>query len=244
MSILTTEPVRPVLDRLFAAEKSDYEIIQKIAEKRSNLGSGGTRKTLHDLPPQELSDLLSGVSIPVSRETGELLYILARGRDTRRIVEFGTSHGVSTIYLAAAVRDNGGGQVIGTELQENKVRTASANLAEVGLDDLVEIRHGDARDTLRELPGPVDLLLVDGFASLYLDVLRLVEPYLRPGALVVADGMPEGPDVLGDYLEYVRDPANGYTSINLALGDGIELSLRVVGSAVTTKERWPGGNLG
>ncbi|GAA1288078.1 O-methyltransferase [Saccharothrix xinjiangensis] len=226
MTAPTIDAIRPLLDRLFEAERDDVAIIARIAADRSDVGPGAERASLHDLPAAELSDALSGVLIPVTRETGELLYVLARNRGVRRAVEYGTSHGVSTLYLAAALRDNGGGEVIGTELQAAKVLAARANLAEAGLADLVDIREGDARETLKDLPGPVDLLLIDGFASLYLDVLRLVEPHLSEGALVLADGMPEGPHVIGDYLDHVRDPANGYVSVALPVGDGIELSLR------------------
>ncbi|GGM52767.1 O-methyltransferase [Longimycelium tulufanense] len=234
---MDSELVCSVLDRIFAAGKDDAQVIRQLARERPDVGPHKERRTLHDLPAQELAEVLSGVPIPVPRAAGELLYVLARACGARRVVEYGTSHGVSTIYLAAAVRDNGGGQVIGTELQPNKVPIAEANLVEARLDDLVEIRTGDARDTLRELPGPVDLLLVDGFASLYLEVLRLVEPFLAPGALVVADGMPEGPKILREYLDHVRNPANGYLSVSLPIGDGIELSLRTRNFSCTSRDR-------
>ncbi|MGK5627219.1 O-methyltransferase [Streptomyces sp. URMC 123] len=227
MNTLTSASVRPVLDRLFEAERNDVAAIAEIGSRLPNATHGNHLDSLHALPPAELAEALSEVVIPVSRETGELLYLLARNRGARRVVEYGTSHGVSAIYLAAAVRDNGGGQVIGTELQPNKVRAARANIEAAGLAGLVEVREGDARETLRELPGPVDMVLIDGFASLYLDVLRVLEPHLAPGALVVADGMPPGPEAIADYLAYVRDPANGYLSVALPLGDGgVELSLR------------------
>ncbi|MEU8891120.1 class I SAM-dependent methyltransferase [Streptomyces sp. NPDC048442] len=227
VNTLNTDQILRTLDRIFAAELHDVAAIADIGTRLPGADGQGHLNALHSLPPEKLAEALSDVVIPVSRETGELLYVLARNRGARRIVEYGTSHGASAIYLAAAVRDNGGGQVIGTELQPNKVRSARANLAAAGLADLVEVREGDARETLRSLPGPVDMVLIDGFASLYRDVLRVIEPQLAPGALVVADGMPPGPEAIAEYLDYVRDPANGYTSVALPLGDGgVELSLR------------------
>lgn len=50
--------------------------------------------------------------LAVSRETGTLLYMMARSSRTRTIVEFGTSFGISTLHLAVALRDNGGGRLI------------------------------------------------------------------------------------------------------------------------------------
>jgi len=75
------------------------------------------------------------------------------------------------------------------------------------------------------VPGPIGLVLLDGWKQLCLPVLRLLEPRLAPGALVVADDI-DLPD-LGDYLDYVRDPANGYVSVAFPVEDGMEISCRV-----------------
>ena len=138
------------------------------------------------------------------------------------IVEFGTSFGLSTLHLAAALRDNGGGQLITSEFEPSKIARAKANLEAGGLADLVEFREGDALDTLaRGLPDVVDLLLLDGAKSLYMDVLELIQPKLRPGAVILADNADHCPD----YLDHVRRPENGYLS--MAFTDEIELTIRV-----------------
>ncbi len=124
----------------------------------------------------------------MSRETGHLLYMLVRSTRAKSILEFGTSFGVSTIYLAAALRDNGGGRVITTEFEPAKVSRACRNLKEAGLLDLVEIREGDALETLaHDLPETLDLVLLDGAKGLYADILQRVEARLRPGSLLLAD---------------------------------------------------------
>jgi predicted O-methyltransferase YrrM len=161
----------------------------------------------------------------VSADFGRFLYMCARACKARRIVEFGTSFGISTIYLASALRDNGGGRVIGTELEPTKAQRARANLEAAGLADLVDIRVGDALDTLKEgIDGEVDLVLLDGAFSLYLPVLKLLEPHLRDGAFVVGDNaLAQSPG----YLDYVRNPQNGYLSLALpfAAGRGNELTV-------------------
>jgi predicted O-methyltransferase YrrM len=165
---------------------------------------------------------LRDLPLAVSRETGVLLYMLARGCGTRTIVEFGTSFGISTLYLAAALRDNGGGHLITTEFEPSKVERARNNLSVGGLVDLVEIRVGDALQTLsRDLPETIDLLLLDGAKSLYPEILDLVESRLRPGAFVLADDADHSPE----YLARVRSPANGYLSVPFA--EDIELSIRI-----------------
>jgi predicted O-methyltransferase YrrM len=212
MTTLRSDEVRDVLARLYEAEMGDEKLLAAI----------GTRISAQ-LTAEQRAELLAEAYLPVARENGELLYLLARGRAATRVVEFGTSFGISTIFLAAAVRDNGGGEVITTEIHPDKARTASANLAEAGLADLVRIRTGDALRTLTELPGPVDLVLLDGWKDLYLPVLRILEPSLRSGALIVADDRSMLPAA---YLDYMRDPQNGYHSVEIPIDDGLEVSIR------------------
>ncbi|KAJ6788867.1 hypothetical protein PWT90_10886 [Aphanocladium album] len=161
----------------------------------------------------------------VSPKFGRHLYMLARASKAKCIVEFGTSMGVSAIYLAAALRDNGGGRLICTELEESKAERAKANIAAAGLSDLVDIRVGDARETLASgLGGKIDMVLLDGAWSLYRQVLTLLEPHLNPGTVVVADNATDTP---GGYIEYVRDPSNGYVSMPLLdKSRGNELTIR------------------
>jgi len=90
--------------------------------------------------------------LAVSPTYGRFLYAIARACKATRIVEFGTSMGISTIYLAAALRDNGGGHLISSELEPAKVARARANLDAAGLGDLVDIREDDALDTLKDVP--------------------------------------------------------------------------------------------
>jgi predicted O-methyltransferase YrrM len=153
----------------------------------------------------------------VAPEYGRFLYQCARARKATRIVEFGTSMGVSTIHLAAALRDMGGGHLIGTELEPGKAARARANLEAAGLADLVEIRVGDARDTLADVGGEVDLVLLDGAFSLYLPVLKLLEPHLKTGTPILAEN---AFDHGNEYLAYVRDPANGYLSQPIPISEG------------------------
>jgi predicted O-methyltransferase YrrM len=209
MSIsLHTPTVRATLDRLFAAATLD--------DQRPVRTTSGT--------PQELADARESLYLPISARGGELLYALVRAGRPETVVEFGTSFGISTIYLAAAVTDNGTGRVFGTEMSAVKVAAAQANLDEAGLADAVTILAGDARDSLADVPGPIGLVLLDGWKDLCLPVLRSLEPRLAPGALVVADDITMA--AMADYLDYVRDPANGYVSVAFPVEDGMEVSCR------------------
>jgi predicted O-methyltransferase YrrM len=164
------------------------------------------------------------IYLAVSRETAVLLYMLARNARAKSIVEFGTSFGISTLHLAAALKDNGGGRVIGSEFEPSKVERARANVAAAGLADFVEIREGDALETLaRDLPESIDLVLLDGAKSLYPRVLALLEPRLRAGALIVADNAEMSPE----FLSHVRAPGGSYLSVPFA--EDVELSMKLNG---------------
>jgi predicted O-methyltransferase YrrM len=217
---MTTAPLAPLLDRLF---------------EEAAAASPATSPALADLSTQERAHLmrsktdylefygrLKDLPLAISRETGALLYMLGRGGAARTIVEFGTSFGISTLHLAAALRDNGGGRLITSEFELSKVARARENLTAGGLIDLVEIREGDALQTLSvDLPETIDLLLLDGAKALYPEVLSLVEGRLRPGAFIVADNADDSPD----YLARVRSPAKGYLST--PFGEDVELSMRI-----------------
>jgi predicted O-methyltransferase YrrM len=177
---------------------------------------------------QERADAFSDFYLPITPEAGRLLYALVRAARPSTVVEFGMSLGISAIHLASAVRDNGTGRVVTTELSAAKVAKAKQTFAETGLDDLITVLEGDALSTLADLDGPVGFVLLDGWKELYLPVTKLLEPKLSAGALIVADNT--SMDDAKPYLEHVRDPGNGYVSVNFPVrdGDSMEISCRAI----------------
>ena len=170
--------------------------------------------------------------VALDPEKCDLCYMLCRSIRARRVVEFGTSFGVSTIYLAAAVRDTvreerGEGIVIGTEIEPTKARVANANLADAGLERFVDVRVGDARETLRDAGGPVDFLLLDSWIPMVRPVIDVVAPQLRRGAIVVCDNVETYEREYADYTSFVRNPANGFRSVLLSHEGGLEISVKL-----------------
>lgn len=157
--------------------------------------------------------------LSIGPRMGRFLYASARAINARNIVEFGTSFGISTLYLAAAAADTGG-HVTGSEFHENKVEKARANLADAGLAPLVEIRAGDALQTLADVQGPIDLLFLDGAKDLYIEILKMLEDRLRPGALVIADNADHLPPDEG-FLAYVGDSSPRYLTTLLGFHKGL-----------------------
>ncbi|QOZ23199.1 O-methyltransferase [Bradyrhizobium sp. CCBAU 51753] len=220
MTTLTTPKLARLLDGLFAQASAAAEETSLAVADLSDAERARMMRSKTDY--RELYGRLKHAPLAVSRETGALLYMLARGARARSIVEFGTSFGISTLHLAAALRDNGGGHLITSEFEPSKVARAKDNLTAGGLIDLVEIREGDALKTLgTDLPETIDLVLLDGAKALYPDILDLVESRLKPGAFIVADNADDSPD----YLARVRAAESGYLSV--PFGDDVELSMRL-----------------
>lgn len=174
MTTLTTAPLAPLLDRLFREAEAP--------------ASSGPTTPLARLSPEERASLdyrsfytlAKDAYLAVSRDTAQLLYMLVRSTRARSVVEFGTSFGISTLHLAAGLRDNGGGRVITSEFEPSKVARARENFVAGGLADLIELREGDALQTLaHDLPDQIDVVLLDGAKGLYPPVLKLLEGHLR-----------------------------------------------------------------
>jgi predicted O-methyltransferase YrrM len=203
------------LDRMYTESKNQ---MSKLREMQGELG--------RPMTTQERTEAMSEFYIPVTPEAGRLLYSLVRATRPTTVVEFGMSFGISAVHLAAAVRDNGNGRVVTTELSDTKIAAAKQTFAATGLDDVITILEGDALSTLTALDEPVDFVLLDGWKDLYLPVMKLLEPHLSAGVLVVADNA-SAPD-MKPYLDYVRNPDNGYVSFNFLVreADSMEVSCR------------------
>jgi predicted O-methyltransferase YrrM len=221
MNSLEDPRVANTLQDLHRRAASDWKVFARALP--GVLGGVVTGKGLMESAKPYLKDAY----IPIERAQGLTLYQMARMRRARNIVEFGASFGISTIYLAAAVRDNGGGTVITTEIEPGKAAAARANFARAGLSDEIDLREGDALETLRQIDGPVDLLFLDGWKEACLPVLQLVGPTLPPGACILCDDVKPFRKTLKPYVEYVRGNPNRYVSMELPLGDGLELSVVV-----------------
>jgi predicted O-methyltransferase YrrM len=210
---LQDQRVAAALDRMYTESR------EQMSQLRDMRGALSTARTA-----QERADAMSAFYIPVTPEAGRLLYSLVRATRPATIVEFGMSFGISALHLASAVRDNGSGRVVTTELSADKIAAAKQTFAETGLDDVITILEGDALSTLAGLDGPVGLVLLDGWKELYLPVIKLLEPQLSSGGLVVADNT-EMSDAK-PYLDYVRSVENGYVSVNFAAreSDSMEIS--------------------
>jgi predicted O-methyltransferase YrrM len=205
----------------------------KSDEQTAALKSFAARQASGESPPtdDEIKAFRRDKFVALDRDKAEFCYQLCRATDSRRVVEIGTSYGVSTLYLAAALRDNihaagGDGVVLGTEYEPEKAAAARKHFAQSGLSHFIELREGDLRQTLKRIDGPIDFVLVDIWIAMARPALELVAPSLRPGAIVVCDNTEMHRSQYADYFAFIGDPANGFRTMTLPFDGGLEFSVR------------------
>jgi predicted O-methyltransferase YrrM len=179
---------------------------------------------------RQTNQFLSDKLIALDRDKAEFCYQVCRALRATRVVEAGTSFGVSTIFLAAAVRDNlrgaRDGLVIGTEYEAEKAKAARDNFARAGLTEFIELREGDLRETLADVSGPIDFMLIDIWPPMSRPALELVAPKLREGAVVISDNTEQFRDAYRDYFDFVNNPANRLRTMTLPFEGGLEFTVR------------------
>ncbi len=223
-SLLNDPKLEALLDRLHAQSDAQVDETNAAFARREE----EVAIDHEDFYDAEMQKFLSDKMVALDRDKALFCYLLCRSLRATRVVEAGTSFGVSTLYLAAAVRDNHvkSGVVIGTEYEPRKVEIARANFEEVGLSEFIDLREGDLRKTLKDVGGPVDFMLVDIW-EVALPALKLVAPSLRPGAIVVCDNTTVDAAEYRGYFEFVNDPKNRFQTMTVPFEGGFELTVRI-----------------
>ncbi len=223
-SPLNDPKLEALLDRLHAQSNAEVDEIDAYFARRERDGSLDYENFCDD----DMHRFLSDKMVALDRDKAEFCYQLCRALRATRVIEAGTSFGVSTLYLAAAVRDNEveNGVVIGTEHEPSKAELARENFREAGLSEFIDLREGDLRQTLRDVGGPVDFMLVDIW-DMALPALERVSSSLRPGAIVVCDNTTVDADEYRDYFKFVNDPSNRFRTMTVPFQGGFELTVRV-----------------
>ena len=174
---------------------------------------------------RERAEIGAEAPLAIAPEVGVIPDTLTITERPGLIVEFGGSLGLSTRYLAAALKDLDSGELVSTELIETRAQAAAQNLADAGVASRVSIRPGDARETLANLNRLVDMLFLDGSNDLYLDILTQLEPQLGDHAVVAAD-LSYGDPHHDRYRDYVAAPDNGYLSVTIPIDAGLVVANR------------------
>jgi predicted O-methyltransferase YrrM len=168
----------------------------------------------------------TALSLAVSAETGKFLRNMVLSHHPARILELGSSCGVSTLYFAEALCTLGSGIVVATELDAVKCAHLQAHVKTAGVDAYVDLREGDVFQTVAELDGTFDMVFIDVWANTYLDLFKQTERLLRPGSIVLADNMYTAEDAVRPYKQYLDDNPR-YSTTTLDFESGIEFTVVV-----------------
>ncbi|MBP0903183.1 O-methyltransferase [Mariniflexile gromovii] len=166
------ERIAATLAELYTDAKSDYFTMMK----------GFAKSIFRSIEPSDFKD----VYLSISKEQGADLVQLIKENNLKSIVEFGTSFGISTLFLAKGIIETKG-KIITTELIESKAQRAIENFKKAGVNDLIELRIGDAVETLKNHNEPIDLLLLDGWKDLYLSIFQMLEPNFHANTFIYVD---------------------------------------------------------
>jgi predicted O-methyltransferase YrrM len=227
-------PIDALLDRLYARNVAQDLALETYFTARAAEGSLDWNQF-----DERTNEFLKDKLVALDRSKAEFCYQTCRALQARRVVEAGTSFGVSTLFLAAAVRDNlrqeanglhgpagPSGIVIGTEYEAEKAKVARGHFAEAGLADLIDLREGDLRETLVDVEGPVDFMLIDIWTPMARPAISLIAPHLREGAVVICDNTLQFHGAYREYFDFVHDPRNGLRTMTLPFEGGLEFTVR------------------
>jgi predicted O-methyltransferase YrrM len=221
-AVLEDDRVATVLRRLYGeANRQHLSIIRHFLPHTLSY----LRRRFMPFAENEMGGFYADKYIAIVEGQGAFAYLTARALRAHTVVEFGTSFGLSTLWLAAAVRANGGGRVVTTEIVPEKARIARRNFEDAGLADLIDVREGNAIESLATDPADIDFVLNDGFPMRALDLVKLLAPRIRPGGVVLTDDAGGFRGNYKDYLAYMRDRANGFDSMLIPLKTGTEYSV-------------------
>ncbi|HEY0302360.1 MAG TPA: class I SAM-dependent methyltransferase [Rhizomicrobium sp.] len=237
MGLLNDPKLEAFLDALHAQSAGEQHAIEDYFHRRIQDGTSSW-----DGFDARTNAFFADKMVALEKDKAEFCYALCRALGARRIVECGTSFGVSTLYLAAAVRDNAaaskasnegvgdgqsGGTVFATEYEPEKARIARRNFATAGLASYIDLREGDLKDTLKVIDGPVDFVLLDIWTEAVLPAMRALAPHLRRRAVVIADNTVSARRGYAAYFAFVADPANRLRSMTLPFAGGLEMTIRL-----------------
>ncbi len=223
--MLAFEPkLGALLEELHTRSRSQDGLLADYYRKRAKRG---VDLSVFDADTERfMSDKLVALDV----DKAEFCYHVCRALGAKRIVEAGTSFGVSTLYLAAAVRDNGhapgDGLVIGTEHEPDKALAARSHFERAGLAPYIDLREGDLRETLAHIDAPIDFMLMDIWTPMVLPAIERVAPCLRRGAVVIADNTTTFRDAYDEYFHFIANPANGLRTQTLPFDGGLEFTVK------------------
>jgi len=158
-----------------------------------------------------------------------MLRILAESAGVKRGLEVGSANGFGAINMGIAFERNGG-HLYTLEIDPQSVKECRENLKKVGLENTVTCIEGDALKTLPTLEGEFDFVFIDAVKRDYLKYLKIIEPKLKPGAVIVGDNVIRSARAMRDFLDYIQESPDYDTVIiraSMEKKDGMSVSYKI-----------------
>lgn len=204
--------IKAVLDSLDARSAQESSLLESLRTQ----GGSAIREQAENL------------MLDVGPEVGLFLNLLVRTTGATVVVEIGGSVGYSTIWLAEAVKANGG-KLYSFEVNPLKQQEQKENLEAAGLSSVVELIARPADEVIPERELNIDLVLLDHWKELYVRDFEVCWPKLKTGGCVVADNilMPQkNAQVIAKYLDCVHSHTDARSTL-LPIGDGLEITVKI-----------------
>ena len=163
----------------------------------------------------------------VPRKDGEFLNLLIKVARAKNVLELGTSHGYSAIWIGFGLEETQG-KLTTLEIRAERVKLATENVNRAGLSHRIALRGGDAHELLPKLEGPFDFAFLDADKSGCVDYFsKLFPKKLTPGGLIVVHNAIQKRDAMKDYLDLIgKHPEFDSVILSLTMNDGFAVSYR------------------
>ena len=158
-----------------------------------------------------------------------MLRILVQSTGAKRGVEVGSATGFGAVNMGIGF-ERTGGHLYTLEIDPRMAKACRENLQKVGLEDTVSVIEGDALKTLPTLEGEFDFVFIDARKQDYLRYLKLLEPKLKPGAVIVGDNVIRSARAMQDFLDYIQESPDYDTVIiraSMEKNDGMSVSYKI-----------------
>ena len=172
MIVLHQENIKATLIELYNDAKNDKTRIIK----------GLVKSIIRPMQPEDFKHAY----LSITEEQGLFLVDLIKKNNLKNIVEFGTSFGISTLFLAQGALETKG-RIITTELIASKAEKAMENFKKAEVSNIIDVRIGDAMQTLQNHKAPIDLLFLDGWKDLYQPLFNMLESNFHTNTIIYVD---------------------------------------------------------
>ena len=194
--VLGAEPAQATQKRFPTAEEVSRQILPQHPKPRDD-AERKIIQVMDDMAANQFRGM--GNILP---EDGRMLRMLTELVQAKRAVELGTSNGYSALWFCLAIRSTGG-KLITHEIDPDRIAMAKANFERAGVNDMLTLVEGDAHETIKNLRGPIDIVLLDAEKEGFVDYLNQLLPKVRVGGLIIAHDSSGQADQLPDYFRAI-----------------------------------------